>query len=92
MNLGVDSSHDLLQHADDDLTKSTFLKMYYVVVRFECKTMANHSVVIVHDDTDEDKCVSSKRHSLHAVELSQRSGKPCANCVDPSYFQQWGLD
>ena len=24
----------------------------------------------------------SKRHSLHAV--SQRSGKPCANCVAPS--------
>ena len=26
----------------------------------------------------------SKRHSLHAVELSQRSGKPCANSVDPT--------
>ena len=26
----------------------------------------------------------SKRHCLHAVELSQRSGKPCANCVDSS--------
>ena len=26
----------------------------------------------------------SKRHNLHAVELSQRSGKPCINCVDPS--------
>ena len=26
----------------------------------------------------------SKRHGLHAVELSQRSGKPCANCVDPT--------
>ena len=24
----------------------------------------------------------SKRHSLHAGELSQRSDKPCANCVD----------
>ena len=26
---------------------------------------------------------SSKGHNIHAVELSQRSGKPCANCVDP---------
>ena len=26
----------------------------------------------------------TKRHSIHAVELSERSGKPCANCVDPS--------
>ena len=26
----------------------------------------------------------SKRHCLHAVELSQRSGKLCANCVDHS--------
>ena len=34
----------------------------------------------------------SKRHSLHAVELSQRSGKPCANCVDPSGPQQWEPD
>ena len=34
----------------------------------------------------------SKRHSLHAVELSQRSGKPCINCVDPSRPQQWGPD
>ena len=32
----------------------------------------------------------SKRHNLHAVDLSQRSGKPCANCVDPSRPQQWG--
>ena len=31
----------------------------------------------------------SKRHRLHAVELSQRSGKPCANCVDLSHSQQW---
>ena len=30
----------------------------------------------------------SKRHILHAVELSQRSGKPCANCVDPSHTKQ----
>ena len=29
---------------------------------------------------------------LHAVKLSQRSGKPCANCVDPSRPQQWGPD
>ena len=29
-----------------------------------------------------DIAIGSKRHSLHAVELSQRSGKPCANCVD----------
>ena len=28
--------------------------------------------------------VGSKRHSLHAVELSQWYGKPCANCVYPS--------
>ena len=26
----------------------------------------------------------SKRHSIHAVKLPQRSGKHCANCVDPS--------
>ena len=26
------------------------------------------------------------------LELSQRSGKPCANCVDPSRPQQWGTD
>ena len=30
--------------------------------------------------------------SLHAVKLSQRSGKPCANCVDPSRPHQWGPD
>ena len=24
-----------------------------------------------------------KRHSLRAMEVSQRSGKTCANCVDP---------
>ena len=30
--------------------------------------------------------------SLHAVELPHRSGKPCANCVDPSRAQQWGPD
>ena len=34
----------------------------------------------------------SKRHRLHVVELSQWSGKPCANCVDPSRPQQWGPD
>ena len=34
------------------------------------------------DDTSYD----SKRHSLHAVELSQQSDKPCANCVDPSHL------
>ena len=34
-------------------------------------------------DASNNNCNSgSKRHSLHAVELSQRSGKPCANCVD----------
>ena len=32
VNLGIDSSHDLFQHADDDLTRSTFLKDNYVVV------------------------------------------------------------
>ena len=26
----------------------------------------------------------SKRHIPHAVELLQRSVKPCADCVDPS--------
>ena len=31
----------------------------------------------------------SKRHSVHVVELSQRSGKPCANCVDRSRPQPW---
>ena len=31
----------------------------------------------------------SKRHCIHAVELS---GKPCANCVDLSRPQQWGPD
>ena len=30
----------------------------------------------------------SKRHSIHAVELSHRSGKPRANCVDSSCPQQ----
>ena len=35
------------------------------------------------------KTSGSKRHSLHAVELSQRSGRPCANCVDPSRHKQW---
>ena len=34
----------------------------------------------------------SKRHSLHAVELSQRSDKPCANCVGPSRPPQWVPD
>ena len=34
----------------------------------------------------------SKRHRIHTVELSQRFGKPCANCVDPSRPQQWGPD
>ena len=34
----------------------------------------------------------SKRHSLHAVELSQWYGKPCANCVYLSLPQQWGPD
>ena len=43
---------DLLHHSDEDLTRSTFLKDDYVVVRFECKTMAKHYVGIVHDDTD----------------------------------------
>ena len=33
---------------------------------------------------------NSKQHSLHAVKLSQWSGKPCANCVDPFRPQQWG--
>ena len=32
------------------------------------------------------------RHSLHAVELSQWCGKPCANCVCPSRPHQWGPD
>ena len=47
-----DSSDDLLHHSDEDLTRSTFLKDDYVVVRFECKTMVKHYVGIVHDDTD----------------------------------------
>ena len=34
----------------------------------------------------------SKRHRLHAVELSHRSGKPCANCVDHSRPLEWGPD
>ena len=34
----------------------------------------------------------SKRHSIHAVELSQRYGKPCATCVDPSCPEQWWHD
>ena len=41
------------------------------------------------DKERRDPKYGSKRHSLHAVELSQRSGKPCANCVDPSRPQQW---
>ena len=36
------------------------------------------------DLKDDVLCAGSKRHSLHAVELSQRSGKLCANCVEPS--------
>ena len=31
----------------------------------------------------------SKRHSLHAVELSQWSVKPCATCVDPFCHSNW---
>ena len=33
--------------------------------------------------------VGSKQHNIHEEELSQWSGKPCANCVDPSRPQQW---
>ena len=49
-----DSSDDLLQHYDEDLTRPTFLKDDYVVVRFECRTMVKHYVGIVHD-TDKHK-------------------------------------
>ena len=34
----------------------------------------------------------SKRHSIHAVELSQWYGKPYANCAYLSRSQQWGPD
>ena len=37
-----DSSDDFPQHSDEDLTRSTFLRDDYVVVRYECKTMVKH--------------------------------------------------
>ena len=37
-------------------------------------------------------CLGFKRHRLHAVELSQWSCNPCANCVDPSRPQHWEHD
>ena len=46
------STDDLPLHSDEDLTRSTFLKDDYVIVRFECKTIVKHYVGIVHDDTD----------------------------------------
>ena len=41
---GTPVNRDLLQHSDDDLTRSAFLKEDYAVVRFECKRMANISL------------------------------------------------
>ena len=43
--------------------------------------------VIRKDELEEVMLTVAKRHSLHAVELPQRSGKPSANCVDPSHPQ-----
>ena len=39
-------------------------------------------------DNNNNMTFLSKRHRLHAVEVSQRSGKPCANFVDPTRPQQ----
>ena len=43
----------------------------------------SHDFFIYFDHAKRSNTLGSKRHSLHAVDLSQRSGKPCANCVDP---------
>ena len=46
----------------------------------------------VEADKDDKTEFGFKRHNLRAVEQSQRSGKPYANCVDPSRPQKWGTD
>ena len=51
-----------------------------------------HGEKIIYTDVNEDPQTGSKGHSLHAVDLSQWYGKPCAYGVYPSRPQQCGPD
>ena len=58
----------------------------------EIREWVNQNMLKLNDDKTDLIDIGSKRHRLHAVELPQRSGKPCTNCVDRSRPQQWGTN